>query len=253
MQALKITNVAELRLRVGSTGTSAELQGYYLAGDGGGGNFYWDPLSIVADNGGTIFQVSTVVSGRWLRVFTGAVYSKWFGAKGDYNLNTGLGTDDTIAIQSFLDTAQLTNRQAIANNGDYLIETVYIPYGVDFNGEAILENNNLNCTTFTQKTTNDVFRFKANLNSGYYWFFGRISSFRINGNLSSATGKGIHCLDIANNKVLLQDITIVEDLIIRGLGEDGICCYGAMPAIFNRLKLLFNNGAGLRFIRYSTS
>jgi hypothetical protein len=114
MQALKITNVAELRLRVGSTGTSAELQGYYLAGDGGGGEFYWDSLSVLADNGGTIFQVSGVTTGRWIRKVNNSINVRWFGAKGDNTF------DDTVIIQTVIDYCQLNSLIVLFGDGVFL-------------------------------------------------------------------------------------------------------------------------------------
>jgi hypothetical protein len=80
--------------------------GYYSHGDGGGGQFYYDQGASDTDNGGTIIA-PTAGSGRWKRIYSGAVNVRWFGAKGD-----GV-TDDTAAIGSAI-TA---------------IKDVYIPIG----------------------------------------------------------------------------------------------------------------------------
>jgi hypothetical protein len=241
-----VTSIANLRLKSGaSNGAKCYLSGYSgTPNDGAQGYFYWNATSTDNDNGGTVIQVTGITTGRWIRITEFAYYSKWFGAKGD-----GI-TDDTTAIQKWLDVSAAANKPAIANNGNYLVETIYIPYGIDMRGSGFLEASNLEKTTFTQKTTNDVFRLNGNLNTGFYWFFGKLSNFRIYGNTASTTGIGLHCMDASNNKVLLQDVTVIEDLVVRGMGSDGICNYGAMPAIFNRLKLLFNNGAGIHFVHY---
>lgn len=56
--------------------------GYYAAGDGGGGDFYWDNTSEQGNNDGTIITVPG--KGRWKRLVTaGCINVKWFGAKGD--------------------------------------------------------------------------------------------------------------------------------------------------------------------------
>ena len=70
------------------------VKGYYSPYDGGGGNFYWNNSSIIADNGGTIIASNIQGTGRWIRVFSGAISVRWFGAKGDKI------TDDTLSIQS---------------------------------------------------------------------------------------------------------------------------------------------------------
>lgn len=73
------------------------VRGYYSSGDGGGGTFFWDASSTDADNGGTIIQATGVTTGRWKRVYSGAVNVKWFGAKGDGSNN------DQLAIQAAID------------------------------------------------------------------------------------------------------------------------------------------------------
>jgi len=69
--------------------------GYAAAGDGGGGDFVWYLGSVTAANGGTVFGAGT---GRWKRVYSGAVNVEWFGAD-----RTGV-TSSTSAIQAAINT-----------------------------------------------------------------------------------------------------------------------------------------------------
>jgi hypothetical protein len=58
------------------------IVGCRVAGDGGGGLFYWDALSTEADNGGTI--IGAFALGRWKRVYDpSVVHVDWFGAPND--------------------------------------------------------------------------------------------------------------------------------------------------------------------------
>lgn len=75
----KIINIAELKQRVGVANSNISLLGYYSAGDGGGGEFYWDSTSTETDNGGTVIQVTGVATGRWKRIFTEPIFVKSFG------------------------------------------------------------------------------------------------------------------------------------------------------------------------------
>jgi len=78
-----VATMNDLRLTAGTvTNEHCHLLGYYAPGDGGSGEFYWDATSTAADNGGTIIKVAGH-TGSWLRIFSGAVTPKWFGAKGD--------------------------------------------------------------------------------------------------------------------------------------------------------------------------
>jgi hypothetical protein len=68
----------------GTSGTAGQLavaQGYWTAGDGGGGLFWWDQAS-KPDNGGTSINPTGSVGG-WRRIYSGPLNVKWFGAKGD--------------------------------------------------------------------------------------------------------------------------------------------------------------------------
>ena len=55
------------------------LCGYSAAGDSGEEMFHWNPVSSKTDNDGTINKVSTVVTGRWKRVYSGMLNIQWFG------------------------------------------------------------------------------------------------------------------------------------------------------------------------------
>lgn len=87
LDAQLVGSIAELKLMDGSTVNKLEVLGYYAKGDGGGGTFYWDSTSIESDNSGTIIQATGVTTGRWKRVFRGAVNVKWFGIFSDTGEN----------------------------------------------------------------------------------------------------------------------------------------------------------------------
>lgn len=72
-------------------GYIAWVSGYATTNDGGGGNFAYDAVSAAADNDGTILEPANGI-GRWIRVYNGDVWVRWFGAKGD------AATDDSAAI-----------------------------------------------------------------------------------------------------------------------------------------------------------
>lgn len=60
-------------------GQQAVVSGYYTAGDGGGGSFYWDASSTDADDGGvTILPTGHVGAGRWKRIL-GDLWLEHFG------------------------------------------------------------------------------------------------------------------------------------------------------------------------------
>jgi hypothetical protein len=99
------------------------VRGYETAGDGGGGLFYFDALSITAANGGTVFALDAGV-GRWKRVFDGAINVKWFNARGDGS------TDDTSAVQASL----TAGREIEIPNGTFIVSGLSV---VGATGKAI--------------------------------------------------------------------------------------------------------------------
>ncbi|MFA6125431.1 glycosyl hydrolase family 28-related protein [Sphingomonas sp.] len=97
-----LASIAALRLLTGAAaGQTADVTSYYAVDtpDGGGGAFKWSAESTATDDAGTIIKPTAVSgAGRWLRIWSGAVNVRWFGAKGDGT------TDDTTAVHAAIAT-----------------------------------------------------------------------------------------------------------------------------------------------------
>lgn len=119
MAALKAIDISEM-----AGNTQISVAGYYTPGDGGGGTFYYDSGSSTTDNGGTIIAPNAG-SGRWKRIYSGAVNVKWFGAKGDGT------TDDSAAIQSAIEFC--ADRKGISLEGG-----VFACSGINLSSVAFL-------------------------------------------------------------------------------------------------------------------
>lgn len=120
-----IATIAELKLRKGVTGSNVVVSGYYTAGDGGGGQFYWDSTSTATDNGGTIFQVTSVTTGRWIRNYSSDIDIRCFGAKIDAT------TDNTTFIQKALNVSNVFIPSGICK----IAGTITIPNNRRIKGE----------------------------------------------------------------------------------------------------------------------
>jgi hypothetical protein len=79
------------------------VEGYYSVGDGGGGPYWYDSTDTTsADNGGSIIVATD--GGRWKLAWVNSINIKQFGAKCDYNIGTGTGTDDSAAVQAAINS-----------------------------------------------------------------------------------------------------------------------------------------------------
>jgi hypothetical protein len=104
-----LSTVAELKLAVGKEqGDKAFIGGYYADGDGGGGDFYWDAVSVEADNGGTIFQVTGTTTGRWKRIYGSSQRFEWWGADRNGIVDSTLKIIEAIEHFSCFDTSNAT-------------------------------------------------------------------------------------------------------------------------------------------------
>lgn len=134
--ALNTSSIADLRLLdgTGDNPTKVFVDGYYAAGDGGGGEFYWDATSTDIDNGGTIIKATAITTGRWKRVYSKAVDIRWFGAKRD-------GATD--ALSAFNATKAVTKNIYFGGDSStyYFSATPEVSNGVFYGDAAITLNS----------------------------------------------------------------------------------------------------------------
>lgn len=115
-----------LRTTVGaSQGQPAIVNGYAVAGDGGGGVFYWDSDIDTTDDGGTLIVPGTRPrTGCWKRLYEGSLNVKWFGARGDAM------TPDDAAIQAALHAMPAAGGELVIPAGGYRLNNTLIVNGL---------------------------------------------------------------------------------------------------------------------------
>jgi hypothetical protein len=130
---LSVDNIAKLREvpspsplpEVPSKIGMVNVKGFSSIGDGGGGNFVWDPDSSAKDNNGTIIIPNgqkKEINGRWIRQFFEEINVRWFGAKG----NSVAPDTDAIQAAWIATWDEKTNRvyRLIFPSGTYNITTL---------------------------------------------------------------------------------------------------------------------------------
>ena len=170
-----VDSIAELKLISGSTADKLEVLGYYEKGDGGGGLFYWDSESTEVDNGGTVIQATGVTTGRWKRVFSGAVNVKWFGI---------LPSSSSIENSDRLDG--LINILKKYPEGSSSVQEVYIPEGT-YNINRTINLSNLRHVIFSGKglITGNFDNFLIAISNSMYVYFKNIQLSQANNGLNS--------------------------------------------------------------------
>jgi len=129
--ALKAVSVTDLL-----NGQQCHVGGYATPGDKGGGTFVYVSASAATEDVGTVVAPN-VGTGRWLRIYSGPINVRWFGAKGDN------ATDDTASIQAAIDTAgtgdamtTLRGKAVFIPEGVYLFSVLTLKRGVEVHGET---------------------------------------------------------------------------------------------------------------------
>jgi hypothetical protein len=125
------------------------LDGYYAIGDGGGGQMYWDATSTETDNGGTIFKVAGIDTGRWKRPDTDEIYSSWFG--GIFNDSDISANLNAAASFCFLNNKTLILPPGSAKSSITLDWSAYLTLRVKGSGQYATS------ITFTDDTDGIIF------------------------------------------------------------------------------------------------
>ena len=96
INALSVNTISELRLlSIPTSGQVITLMGYYVKGDKRPVNYTWNDTSTVADNGGDIIKITSIITGRWIINSDESLNVVDFGAKGD-----GITNDAPYFVQA---------------------------------------------------------------------------------------------------------------------------------------------------------
>jgi hypothetical protein len=147
-QITYVNTTTDLRALTYSGQNLVVRKGYYVVNDIEECLFYWDSTSTETDNGGTIFQVSGVTTGRWKlnRPLT-HFDVRWFGAK------ENKAADATTAIQNCIDYALTTKTRKIIFGFEHLVTDIDVVK--KFNSGLVFEGS-LNTNQPSNTTGNIV-------------------------------------------------------------------------------------------------
>lgn len=141
-KAISFDSIASLQSYDNANFTNGQeiyIRDYYSTQPGGGGTIVYLSASTLTVDNGAVFATFSA-TGRYLRQF--AEYGRYrvrdWGAKGDFNRNTGLGTNDQAAFDACIAYA-ITHRPfsnsgtigipiVYASGGSYLVDGIKITY-----------------------------------------------------------------------------------------------------------------------------
>ena len=177
--------------------------GYYVTGDQGGGEFFWDENSTATEDFGIVFKSNYTSTGRWIRNIQGLISIKHFGAKGDDISN------DTSFIQNALNYGS----SIYFPEGNYIINslleikkpgTVLIGAGRNLtiikqvtNTVGILTDKNLEGCRFEKMTLEYPSPAFAGIGLSFSGHFSNADDFRINNAYIGISASG-NAVDYSN-------------------------------------------------------
>lgn len=233
INAITFDNIVQLKLN--SDIGRVDVLGYYTKGDGGDGTFYWDSTSTESDNGGTIIQATGITTGRWKRVYSGAVNIKWFGAKGD-----GI-SDDTVAIQTALNFTSIKKQILFMGASKYVVtDTINIPEGGQILGESLYQygkgfgiDPKATSIIFNPTSLKSLFVFNGTLHGGFR-IHNSIQNLYLEGNSTNSLGNSNYAIEV--NKVIYG---LFKNISIDKSFRTAIKCDGT---INNRFENVYTTG-----------
>lgn len=141
-QEVPPATVAALKAIVPSTltnGKRVSILGYYTAGDGGEGDYYWDSSSSATDNGGSVIQPTAGGTGRWLALgMTKFMQAERFGLKGDDSADNSAAWSNLLIASDAAKVGIEGLPGKIYQMGTFTIaSTGYVPAYINMNGSTI--------------------------------------------------------------------------------------------------------------------
>lgn len=123
------------------------IEGYATAGDGGGGDFWWDAASTATPDDGTIIELDSLVTGRFRRVAAGTggypaqttVDCRWFGMIPDFISDSAAGL-----IRAITALASAGGGTVLCPAGNYVFDskvTVVSPAYIAIMGQGRTSTN----------------------------------------------------------------------------------------------------------------
>lgn len=175
-----VNTIAQLRALPRGASNSANLLGYYAAGDGGGGLFIWNSTSTAADNNGSIIAVAGVTTGRWIRQVTPAntFAPEMFGAKADGTTNDANAIDD---LMSYLTTVPSggTLQWSCSKTYSVGVPSGTGPYGSRGNGRSVIRA--FSNVAMTGCGPSSIVKMANNVNTtGTFWYWGIYNTSTLN-------------------------------------------------------------------------
>ncbi len=129
--------------------------------------------------------------------------------------------------------------------------TLYLPLGVDIQGAGRSQTTARGGTDLQRVPgmTGDVFRVipYTDKSNRVRWWEGKLAGFRIiNTDPAATNGNGINFVDAGGAPVRAQNNTVFEDLIVRGMPENGIRLpIGGIATYFSRTEFFQNRLNGV--------
>ncbi len=170
------------------------------------------------------------------------------------------GTDDTVALQAWLDelgTSYPISRVGFVPLGMYLFSQIVIPPRAVIRGAGWGNYGNLYGYGFAQ-TTNTLLHQIGGADKdaiifdrtsvGVDYVLADLADFLVEQNLANTLGSGIVCRDPDGTALATTDGFRMHNVMCSGFAEDNFIINGAVPAQDIDCRGMFAVGAGLRYV-----